>query len=457
MVTAVRPRILPPLVAMLGACAHPKTPAPVPPPAAAAEPEPAPVAIVRATIWTADGAGTRVSDGTLVLRGGKIAALGRGLPAPADARVVDVAGAFVTPGLIDAHSHLGVYPSPGVEAHADGNETTSPNTAEVSAEHGFWPQDPGLSRAAAGGVTALLVLPGSANLIGGRGFSIKNRPGRSAAAMRFPGAPDVLKMACGENPKRSYGKKGGPATRMGNVAQVRAAYAQARDYLRKWDNYESKGRARGDLPPPRDLRLETLADVLRGKILVQNHCYRADEMLLMLDVAAEAGYAIRTFHHALEAYKIADVLARRQVAAATWADWWGFKLEAFDGIPENLALVHAAGGRSIVHSDSAIEIQRLNQGAAKGLATGRAMGLRLTEDDALRWITLNAAWALGVEAKTGSLELGKMADVVVWSANPLSVYARPVKVFVDGRLVYDRDAEARPSDFELGLVPQGAP
>jgi imidazolonepropionase-like amidohydrolase len=440
----------------LAACRHPQPVPALPPPQLVAptpEPPAAPLAIVHATIWTGDAAGTTIDDGTIVVRGGRIEAIGRKLAPPADAQVVDARGHVVTPGLIDAHSHLGVYPSPEIDAVADGNEDTAPVTAEVSAEHGFWPQDAGLARALAGGVTSMLILPGSANLIGGRGFSIKNRPGRSAAAMKFPGAPYVLKMACGENPKRVYGKKGGPATRMGNIAHVRTAFAQAADYLRRWDNWQQKGKPKGELPPGRDLKMETLADVLRGKILVENHCYRADEMLLMLDVAAEMGFHIRAFHHALEAYKIADVLSQRGVAVATWSDWWGFKLEAYDGIPENLALVHAAGGRAIVHSDSAIGIQRLNQAAAQGLAAGREMGLRLTPQDALRWITLNPAWALGVDGETGSLERGKMADVVIWSADPLSIYAHPDRVFVDGHVAYDRATGMRPSDFELGTVP----
>jgi imidazolonepropionase-like amidohydrolase len=444
---------------LLAACVHRQpvgAPAPVTRPPVAREAAAPVVAIVHASVWSADAKGTRLDDATLVMRDGRIAALGK-VEIPAGATVVDAGGRVVTPGLIDAHSHLGVYASPEVPAHADGNEATSPITAEVNAEHSFWPQDPGLTRALAAGVTSLLVLPGSANLIGGRGFSVKNRPARSAAAMRFPGAPYVLKMACGENPKRVYGKKAGPSTRMGSIAQVRAAFTAAQDYWRKWDAYEKKGRPKGDLPPPRDLRLETLADVLRGRILVQNHCYRADEMLLMMDVAAEFGFQIRAFHHALEAYKIADVLAKRGVAVATWADWWGFKLEAFDGIPENLALVQAAGGRPVVHSDSAIGVQRLNQAAAQGLAAGRALGLKLSDDDALRWVTINPAWVMGVDKQTGSLEIGKMADVVIWSHQPLSVYALPDEVFVDGHLVYDRQRGTRPSDFELGILPGATP
>ncbi len=422
-------------------------------PAAPARPQAPALALVGGTVWTADRKGSVFAPGTVILRAGKIVAVGdASTPVPQGVRTVDVSGKWVTPGLIDAHSHLGVYASPEVDANADGNEATSPITAEVNAEHGFWPQDPGLPRALAGGVTSLLVLPGSANLIGGRGFAVKNRPGRSAAAMKFPGAPYVLKMACGENPKRVYGKKSGPSTRMGNVAQVRAAFLQAADYLRKWDMWRKKGRAKGEPAPARDLKLETLGEVLAGRVLVQNHCYRADEMLLMLDVAREMGFHIRAFHHALEAYKIADVLASQGVAAATWSDWWGFKLEAYDGIPENLALVQAAGARAVVHSDSPIAIQHLNQAAAQGLAAGREMGLALTEQDALRWITINPAWVLGVDSQTGSLEIGKMADVVVWSHSPVSIYARAERVYIDGDLAYERSQGMRPSDFELGTI-----
>jgi imidazolonepropionase-like amidohydrolase len=213
-----------------------------------------------------------------------------------------------------------------------------------------------------------------------------------------------------------------------------------------------EGPQQGRAAAARDLKLETLGEVLRGRVLVQNHCYRADEMLLMLDVAREMGFHIRAFHHALEAYKIADVLARQEVAAATWSDWWGFKLEAYDGIPENLALVQAAGGARRGPLRLAHRHQHLNQAAAQGLAAGRDMGLPLTEQDALRWITLNPAWVLGVDSQTGSLEIGKMADVVVWSHSPLSIYARAEKVYIDGDLAYDRAQGMRPSDFELGTV-----
>jgi imidazolonepropionase-like amidohydrolase len=203
--------------------------------------------------------------------------------------------------------------------------------------------------------------------------------------------------------------------------------------------------------PDRDLALETLALVLGGRMLVEWHCYQADDMLAALQVADEFGFRVRAFHHALEAYKIRDILAKKEVAVATWADWYGFKMEAFDGIPENLALVHEAGARAVVHSDSPVGIQVLNQEAGKALAAGRAAGVKVTEDDAIRWLTINPAWTLGIDDQVGTLEPGKRADVVVWTHDPLSVYARAEKVFIDGRLVHDLSRPGAPwSDFELG-------
>lgn len=446
------------------------TPAPDPEPAVPS----AQVLLRGATVMTA--AGDVFEPGYVLLAGGKIERVGAGdAEPPAGAVVVDATGRFITPGIIDTHSHLGVYPMPSVWAHQDGNEMTRPVTAEVRAEHSFWPQDPSLWRALSGGVTTIQVLPGSANLIGGRSFIAKVRPDVSARLMRFPGAPGGVKLACGENPKGVYGKKGTfPSTRMGNVAGFRQAFQEALEYKRRWDKYErdlelwrarqergpsSKAESKkGDKPddppdpPGRSHKNDTLKAVLEGKILVHNHCYRADEMSIMLDMAKEFGFQIRSFHHALEAYKIRDRLAEEGVATSTWADWWGFKLEAFDGIPQNLAMLHDAGARAIVHSDSSTDIRHLNQEAAKARTAGKKVGIEVSDDHLLRWLTANPAWALGIDDKVGTLEPGKMADVVVWDRSPFSVYARAMQVYIDGELLYDRDTGLQPaSDFEVGL------
>ncbi|CAN5895542.1 amidohydrolase [soil metagenome] len=402
------------------------------------------------TVMTA--AGEVIPNGQVLLVDGRIAAVGASVQAPADAVVIDATGKYVTPGLIDTHSHLGVYASPGVDAHSDGNEATDPVTAQVWAEHSIWPQDPGFPRAMAGGVTTLHVLPGSANLIGGRSVTVRNIPARTVQEMKFPGAPHGMKVACGENPKRVYGNRGrSPATRMGNVAGYRTAFIRGDEYRRRWDRWNN-GNRQGDAPT-RDLQLETLAGVLSGDILIQNHCYRADEMVMMLDVYREFGIKPRSFHHAVEAYKIADILAREEVSASIWADWWGFKLEALDATNANAAIVHRAGARAVIHSDDAMGIQRLNQEAAKALAAGREAGIEISDDEALRWITANAAWSIGVQDEVGTLEEGKRADVVVWSGHPFSVYSRAEQVFLDGALLYDRNDPSRQyeTDFELGI------
>ena len=401
------------------------------------------------TILTA--AGPTIRDGSVLLRDGKIAAVGTSVTAPGDADVIDGRGKYLTPGIIDDHSHMGVYAAPGGDALSDGNELTNPVTANVWAEHSVWPQDPQFPRALASGVTTAQILPGSGNLIGGRSVVLKMVPSPSVQGMKFPGAKYGLKMACGENPKRVYATRG-PSTRMGNVAGYRAAWIQAEAYRRRWDKWNADHQ--GD-PPQRDLGLETLAEVLRGNILVHNHCYRADEMMQMIDIAKEFGYKIRSFHHGVEAYKIADRLAKEGIAASLWSDWGGFKMEAMDGVRANLAMVSAAGARAIVHSDDASGMQRLNQDAAKAMAAGEEIGIHTTEDEAIKWLTINPAWALGLEDKIGSIEVGKNADVVLWSADPFSVYARVDRVWLDGAPAYDRANPASwwRTDFELGNVP----
>jgi len=426
-----------------------------------------PVLIEHATVLT--GTGQRLDDADVLLADGRVQAVGRALAAPANARRVDGHGKWVTPGIIDIHSHLGVYPVPGVKAHEDGNEMTAPVTPNVWAEHSIWPQDPGFLAALAGGVTSLQLLPGSANLIGGRGVTVKNVPATTYQAMKFPGAPWGLKMACGENPKRIYGEKGGPATRMGNVAGYRAAFIDAAEYLQKnapkksapqkkhWWSKSGDADSGGDSGGKRDLKLDTLAGAINGDIRVHIHCYRADEMATMIDLSKEFGFHIAAFHHAVEAYKISDRLAAENICAGMWADWWGFKMEAFDGIQENIALVdRTPRSCAIVHSDSDEGIQRLNQEAAKAMASARRAGIEIPPEHAIVWLTANAAKALGIEKQVGTLEAGKMGDVVVWNGSPFSSYALAEQVYIDGAEIYDRHQQRlQPvSDFMLGQAVQ---
>lgn len=415
-------------------------------------------AVVITNVTILDGIGNKIEDGEILLKDGKIEDLGNSVSVPRNAIEIDGEGKWVTPGIIDNHSHLGVYPSPGTHSHSDGNEMTGPVTAEVWAEHSIWPQDPGFQRALAGGVTSLQILPGSANLFGGRSVTVKNLPNRTIQDMKFPNAPYGIKMACGENPKRVYGSKGGPMTRMANVAGYREAWIDAQEYQKKWADYDAQVDNGGSpSKPKRDLNLETLAGVLDGDILVHMHCYRADEMAVMMDVMKEFNYKIGTFHHAVESYKIADLLAENNVCSAMWADWWGFKMEAYDSIRENIPMVHAANACAIVHSDSDLGIQRLNQEAAKAWADGQRAGIDISQADAWQWLSANPAKSLGIFEHTGSLEEGKQADVVLWSTDPFSTYAQAEKVFIDGAIVFDRETpDMRPvSDFELGQVAEG--
>ena len=393
------------------------------------------VVIKNATVMTVTH-GT-IKNGSIYIKNGKIADVGETVGAPATATVIDAGGKYLTPGIVDSHSHIAL--------DEDVNEATSPVTPHMMMKDAFDYQDKAVYRALAGGVTTSLLLHGSANMIGGQAVVIKHKYGASRDGMLFPNAPRSIKFASGENPKRVYGgREQLPSTRMGNFAVQREALVQAQDYIREWDNYNEKIK-RGDKEkdkekdakdvslPKRDLKLEALADILQGKLMVQIHCYRADEMLTEIAMAKEFGYKIRAFHHALEAYKVADQLAANNIAIATFSDWWGYKQEAWDAIPWNATMSMRKGVRVAIKSDSEDYNRRLNQEAAKAIRYGGA-----TEEEALKMITLNAAWIVGVDDRVGSIDVGKDADLVIWDGYPLSSYGVPEKVLIDGEVYFDR-------------------
>jgi imidazolonepropionase-like amidohydrolase len=386
---------------------------------------PADLVIKNATVMTASH-GT-IQHGSVWLHNGKIAGVGVTVSAPAGATVVDATGKYVTPGIIDPHSHSALGD--------DVNEATSPVTPSMMMIDAFDNRDKALYQALAGGVTSELLLHGSANMIGGQAVVIKNKFGLSREEMLFPNAPQSIKFASGENPKRVYGTRNQlPSTRMGNFEVMRQAFEDAKVYRRDWDAYNDKV-AKGDKearPPHRDLKLEALADVLRGKLLVQIHCYRADEFLTEEAMAKEYGYKIRAFHHALEMYKVGGKIAADGTGIATFTDWYGGKYEMWDGIPWNAVMSMREGVRVALKSDSNDHIRRLNQEAGKMVHYGGA-----TEDEAITMVTLNPAWIMGIDDKTGSLDAGKDGDVVIWNMDPLSTYARAEKVYIDGDLFFD--------------------
>lgn len=382
------------------------------------------VTLIRnATVMTASRGTLENTD--VLLRDGKIAQVGRGLSAPGGATVVDATGMYVTPGIIDAHTHIA----------ADGiNEGTVNVSAMVGMEDVIDPEDPNIYWALAGGVTSANLLHGSANPIGGRNAVLKLRWGSSADEMLFDGAPPGIKFALGENTKRDRNPDRYPATRMGVQDVIRQAFLDARQYMREWEAYEARA-ARGDrtaVQPRRDLKLETLAEILRGERLVHAHSYRADEILQLLRLAEEFGFRIATFQHVLEGYKVADEIAAHGAGASTFSDWWAYKVEAYDAIPYNAALMTERGVTVSINSDSGEEMRHLNQEAAKAIKWGG-----LSEEEALRLVTLNPAIQLGVEDRVGSIDVGKDADVVIFRGHPLSTGGVVQKTYVDGKLYFD--------------------
>jgi imidazolonepropionase-like amidohydrolase len=387
------------------------------------------IAIENATIYPISG--DVIQEGTILIRDGIIADVGAGVTVPAGARRIDGRGKHVMPGMIDTHSHMGVYPWPGVDANEDGNEATEPVTAHVDALDSVNPEDPAFQRAAAGGTTTVQILPGSANLIGGKAITLHVVPGAvTVDQMMFREAPRGIKMALGENPKRVYGGRNQqPSTRMGNFALLRETFTKTVEYREKWDRYNKK---LSKEPPEKNLKFDTLSQVLDGKILVHVHCYRADEMMHMIEIADQFNFKITSFQHSLEAYKVADILAKRNIAAATWADWWGFKVEAWKGIPWNAPYLISKGVTVNLHTDSSDLVQRMNVEAGKTLKYG------MSETDALKTLTIYPARMLGIDRYVGSIEKGKKADLVLFDGPPLSIYSHVLLTMVEGRTTYER-------------------
>jgi len=397
--------------------------------ATAATPDAPPVIVIKnVTIMTVSH-GT-IEHGSILIKDGKIAEVGTSVNAPKDAQVIDADGQFVIPGIIDCHSHI------AAESINEGSISVSSivNMAEI-----LNPEDIDIYRDLAGGVTSANILHGSANSIGGQTLVIKLRWGQPASKLPFEGAMPGIKFALGENPKRSNFSVPGqprryPATRMGVEETIREAFSQARDYKKSWDDYNKRAAAgeKNLIPPRRDLKLEPLVEVLEGKRYVHSHCYREDEILMLLRVAKEFGFKVRTFQHILEGYKVADELAAAGVGASTFSDWWAYKVEAYDAIPYNAALMTHRGVVVSINSDDAEEATHLNQEAAKSMKFGG-----LTHDEALKMVTLNPAMQLGIDKRVGTIDAGKDADLAIYNHDPLSAYAVVQKTLVDGRVYFD--------------------
>jgi imidazolonepropionase-like amidohydrolase len=395
---------------------------------------PSTIFIQNATIFTVTQG--NIEHGGILIRDGKIAAVGADLKAPDGAVVIDATGQFVIPGIIDCHSHIAVDGSvneggPAVSSMA--------NIADV-----LNPEDISIYDDLAGGVTTANILHGSANPIGGQTIVIKLRWGKQASDLPFQGALPGIKFALGENPKRSsFTPPPGippryPATRLGVEEVIRQAFIEATEYKKQWDDYNTRKAAgeAGLVAPRRDEQLEPLVEVMEGKRYVHSHCYRADEILMLMRVAKEFGFKVRTFQHVLEGYKVADEIAASGAGGSTFSDWWGYKVEAYDAIPYNAALMTERGVIVSINSDDAEEARQLNQEAAKSMKYGG-----LSANDALKLITINPAIQLGIDKRVGSIEVGKDADLVIYNHNPLSVYAVAQKTLIDGQVYFDRQKD----------------
>ena len=382
-----------------------------------------------------------VRNGDVLIRGGKIAAIGAGLTAGPQAKVIDATGKFVMPGIIDAHSHMA--------AGGGINEGRSPVTPQVRMIDFVDDEDVAIYRALAGGTTLVNQLHGSANVIGGQNAVFKLKWGKPTEEMLF-GAPRGIKLALGENPKRSNSNqpqdnRRWPATRMGVEETLRESFIEARRYMKEWETYEAaRTRGQNAVPPRRDLKLETLADILRGRILVHVHCYVAPEIVMMLNIADEFGFKIKTLQHVLEGYKVAQEIAAHGAAGSTFADMWGYKWEAWDAIPQNAGIMSKYGVNVSINSDSDERVRRLFQEAARALHYMKPG--EITEDEALRWITINPAQQLGIESRVGSIEVGKDADIAIFSEHPLSSYTTVEMTMIEGQIYFDRaeDLKNRP-------------
>jgi len=379
----------------------------------------------------------KIEHGSVLIRGSKIAAVGPDdqVSAPAGAQIIDATGKYVMPGIVDTHSHTAIEGSV--------NEISLPNTGMVRIRDVIDDEDIDVYRELAGGTTTALMLHGSANPIGGQSQIVKWKWGRPASEWIVQDAPRTIKFALGENPKSSnFRPPPGtplqyPATREGVEEVIRDAFTHARDYMAKWDEYEAR-RKRGEnpIPPRRDLLMEEMADVLRGKVDVHSHCYRSDEILMLLNLSDELGFKVRELQHVLEGYKVAREIAAHGVGGGTFIDWWGFKFEAIDAIPYNVAMMDRAGVLMSVNSDSDELARRLNFDAAKAMKYGG-----LSEEEALKLCTLNPAKQLRLDHRIGSIDVGKDADVVIWTGHPFSTYSRVDTTFIEGQVYFDRQKD----------------